>query len=306
MIRQLAIGLIPVWLMLATLVVVIGAILLRRFRDRKSNRQSPLTRSLLRSPGHSLRRKIEGFDFEIDALFVVTLMIPLIAFAGHISVSYFGGEPESISRILASSFVATLALAFAVKRLLPLLKKRREFVLGLEGELATGEELNQLMLDGCRVFHDVPTRYGNVDHVVVSESGVYCINTKMPGKPDEGAKFQVDYDRGMMRFPDREFRIPSDQVETEAKCLSDFLTSATGNQVEVEPLLAYPGWFIERIGRGRPVVFNPKNSQKFFVRSRSVLSPERVQQVAHQLEQLCRDVEPSFRESRSWEAAGKS
>lgn len=81
---------------------------------------------------------------------------------------------------------AVVILAFAMKRLLALLKERKNFVLGLEGELATGEELNKLMLDGCRVFHDVPIKYGNVDHVVIGESGVYCVNTKMQGITPSG------------------------------------------------------------------------------------------------------------------------
>ena len=62
------------------------------------------------------------------------------------------------------------------------MNERKSYALGLDGELATAEELNQLMLDGCRVFHDVPIRYGNVDHVVVHRSGVYAVNTKLLGQ----------------------------------------------------------------------------------------------------------------------------
>jgi homoserine kinase len=41
------------------------------------------------------------------------------------------------------------------------------------------EEINLLMLDGCRVFHDVPIEpYGNIDHVIVAPSAVYAVETK--------------------------------------------------------------------------------------------------------------------------------
>ncbi len=203
-----------------------------------------------------------------------------------------------------SLILGVLMTSVAGWKLLSLLRQRKLMTLGLEGELATGEELNQLMLLGCRVFHDVPARWGNLDHVVISHSGVYLVNTKMIGKPKDGdgnADVFVDHSTNTVRFPDRTWRIPVDQLETERKWLTQHLTSAVGRQVEVEPMVALPGWFIkERIGRGPVYVFNPFKPSKFFVQKRSVLSDEMVDRIAHQLEQLCRDVEPSYRAKSNW------
>jgi hypothetical protein len=59
--------------------------------------------------------------------------------------------------------------------LIYLIKRRREYRLGFAGERAVAEELNQLMLDGCRVFHDVPMEpYGNIDHVLIAPAGIFC------------------------------------------------------------------------------------------------------------------------------------
>jgi hypothetical protein len=127
----------------------------------------------------------------------------------------------------------------------------------------------------------------------------------MLGKlPKNGGKVEVTVDctRGMIQFPDRTYAIPSDQLTTEARCLSDYLTRAVGQQVAAEPMLALPGWFIrERIGRGSVYIINPRNPKKFFVQDRQVLSAEMVQRVAHQLEQLCRNVEPVFQEKKDWD-----
>ena len=114
---------------------------------------------------------------------MAVMAVPLLLFAVHVSQTYFMGEPESVLRIIFSVGFGTVLTAIAGRRLLSLLKDRKFCILGLEGELATGEELNQLMLDGCRVFHDIPFRFGNIDHVVVSQSGVFSVNTKMLGKP---------------------------------------------------------------------------------------------------------------------------
>jgi hypothetical protein len=42
-------------------------------------------------------------------------------------------------------------------------------------------------------------------------------------------------------------------------------------------------------------VINPLRPKKCFVQQRQSLSDMQVQRIAHQLEQLCRNVEPSFR-----------
>lgn len=296
--------LIPIGVMVVGVLPIIGLVQLRRWAEHRYKRESPLARDLLRPPGHSLRAKIDDLSLDIDGYLVAILVIPVLAFAAHVSQSYFAGTPESGSRTAISILVAATALMIAGWQLLKLLQKRKWFIIGWEGELATAEELNQLMLDGCRVFHDIPFQYGNIDHVVVSRSGVYAVNTKTPGKPKEGngrAEVVIDHKENVFRFPDHEAQIPGEQIEGEAKWLSTYLTSSVARPITVEPMLALPGWYIkERIGRGSVYVINPIKPQRFFVQNREVLNAELIQQVAHQLEQLCRVVEPSYKQDRAW------
>ena len=58
------------------------------------------------------------------------------------------------------------------------LKKRRNLRLGYEGEIAVGQELNQLMLQGKHVYHDFPADKFNIDHIVVGRSGIFAVETK--------------------------------------------------------------------------------------------------------------------------------
>lgn len=73
--------------------------------------------------------------------------------------------------------------------------------------------------------------------------------------------------------------------------------------MSAESILALPGWFVkERIGRGSVCVIIPYKPKMFFVHNRVVLGPAGAQQISHQLELLCRDVEPSFLEKQArWE-----
>ena len=167
----------------------------------------------------------------------------------------------------------------------------------MEGEIATGEELNQLMLHGCRVFHDLQFEYGNIDHVVVSQSGVFSVETKTLAKANHSGseKVTVDFANNRIQFTDWNCPIPTKQLKTNSRWLSQYLSSATGMKVEAESMLALPGYFIEkRIGKSNFFVFNPNQPKKFFSNSRVVFTPEQVQRIAHQVENSCRDVKPSF------------
>lgn len=275
-----------------------------RRRQSQKTRQNPLTRTLLRSPGHSLRKKIDELDIEVTSILIVWMLLPALICLAHLSDSYFRGTPESTLRIV-SSLVAAIGLSLLIGRtLFKKLDELRRFKLGLEGELATGQELDQLMLEGCRVFHDIPFPYCNIDHVVVSCSGVLTVNTKMRGKPKEGkgkAEIVVDHENDEIRFPDFKCRIPNKQLETGSHWLSQHLSAAMGETIQAEPILALPGWFIsKRIGRGKVFVINPVKPKRFFVQSRQSFSETRVSQLAHHVELLCRDVQPSFREDPSW------
>lgn len=268
----------------------------------QNDRRSPLARDLMRPPGYSLRRKIADLDSDINLFIIVLFSIPLLVYSVHLSVSYFGRQPESVLRIAVSVSAGMLAEVLFGRKLLRLLNERKSYALGLDGELATAEELNQLMRDGCRVFHDIPFPYGNIDHVVISHSGVYTVNSKALGKPpgDGSAEVRVDYQKNIIHFPDRQYNIPVHQLTAEAKWLSDHLTKAVGQPVVAEPMLALPGWFIkERTGHGVCVV-NPVKANRFFIQSRQVVSDEMAQRIGHQLEQLCRDVTPVFREKKEW------
>tara|TARA_R110002111_G_scaffold100976_6_gene156478 strand:+ start:38667 stop:39548 length:882 start_codon:yes stop_codon:yes gene_type:complete len=283
------------------------AVFIAYFWKRKQDlnyRQSPLTQELMRPPGYSLQQKISELNDEVLISFIFMLLAPLLLYSIHLSYSYFGGEPESFLRTLTIVVMGLGILTFFGYRLIWVLDEKKKYKLGLQGEMFTGEELNQLMLCGCRVFHDIQFQYGNIDHVVVSPSGVYSINTKMRGKPKRGedrAEMIVDHQKNLLRFPDYEHPIPTKQLETESHWLSNYLTSSVGNQVKVQPILAFPGWYIkERIGRGSVYVINPKNPKSFFVNNQAILKPAEMQQIAHQLEQLCRNVEPSYREKKGW------
>ena len=294
---DLLIPLGPLVIILATIGILFVVFHWWRSKIRKRNRRSPLTRKMLRSPGESLRNEIEELDAENNFLIVMTIMAPILLYAITLSQIHFSSNPKPVVSWGAFVLIALLAMIYFLRQVFSNFETLRKKRLGMEGEIATGEELNQLMLHGCRVFHDLPFEYGNIDHVVVSQSGVFSVETKTLAKlnASKSEKVTVDFARNELQFSDRSWNIPVKQLETNSRWLGKHLSSATGIKVEAEPMLALPGYFIEkRIGKSSFFVLNPKQPKKFFSNSRIMFTPEQVQRIAHQVEQLCRDVEPSF------------
>jgi hypothetical protein len=105
------------------------------------------------------------------------------------------------------------------------------------------------MLRHCRVFHDVPVPgyRGNIDHVVVSRTGVYAVETKTRGKREiDEERHIVAYDGQAITFPSgyRDTKALA-QAQLQAEKLGAFLTGATGDSIKVKPIVVLPGWFVE-------------------------------------------------------------
>ena len=66
-----------------------------------------------------------------------------------------------------------------------------------------------------------------------------------------------------------------------------------GDPVVVKPVLALPGWFVERKAKSEVVIINGGNAPSTFANLfHSALSDEMIKRIVHQLEQRCRDVAP--------------
>jgi Nuclease-related domain len=266
------------------------------FRRKRRGRRSPLTGNLLRGPGESLRTDIESITEKLNGALVnlfTTFVPPLIVF---LLLAYLQSNKVPIWQLALTYLFFLLLVAWATQRLYRLLKQRSNFYLGLDAELAVGQELNHLMAQGCRVFHDFPAENFNIDHVVIAPSGVYAVETKGRSKPDRKrgqADSRVVFNGKALQFPDKVETDPLDQAKRQADWLSKWLTSAVGTSVKVRGILIFPGWFVERRGTGQINVLSGKEAYQLGKSGSTILDAEMIRRISHQVEQRCRDVEPT-------------
>jgi hypothetical protein len=264
-------------------------------RKTGANRRSPLTRNLLRSAGDSLRPQLEDLALDMLGLACLLVMFPLMAYSIWISELHFGrAQPTMLASVIVG--LLTLAvLSFISYRLWKVIQRRRTLDLALDGEMAIGQELNQLMLKGYAVYHDFPAEHFNIDHIVVAPGGVFAVETKARPKPitSEGkTDAEVIYDGSSLRFANWENREFLEQATRQGKWLAQWLTSAVGEAVVVKPVLALPGWFIKRVGRGPVQVISGRDAGYLARPDDQLLSPALIQRIVHQIDARCRTVEP--------------
>jgi hypothetical protein len=163
--------------------VVAGAMLLWRRRQARAHRRSPLTTDLLRGPGYGVRLQLDQLGNQVDEHALVLVTIPLAVYAVHLTQSYLFAVPESATRTLTGVAVGLGFIIWTSIKLLRLSVKMDRMRVGLDAEMAVGQELDQLMRDGAVVYHDVPGENFNIDHVVIAKSGLFAIETKGRPKP---------------------------------------------------------------------------------------------------------------------------
>ena len=287
-------AILPLIIGMAPFTLLVWALV--KFRKRKSlQRKNPINTHLLRSPGQTLIEEMD--EISID-LFSHLLMTPFISLSLYV---YFLNTKQS--KLFLFFFASTLVsfLVYVGFKITRLINKQDALRLGYDAELAVGQELNLLMRQGFYVYHDVNLKTTinkfNIDHVVVGKSGIFAIETKGRSKPTRNIdkdSSKVVFDGKKLVFPLWEESEPIEQAKRQASTLQKWLTSAIGEPVIVKAVVALPGWYSSTTIKNPEVaVINGKNPENFFSSNKGKeLSDKQIAQISHQLDSLCRNVEP--------------
>ena len=251
-------------------------------------KRSPLRDDLLRSPGQTIQDRLldKTLDFASDVWSLLYILIGM----GFVPLLI----GSSFLRILVWVILGVIVL-WILYRLRTRSKEIQDLRLGLDGELATAEELSQLMFHGYYVFHDLPADHFNIDHVVIGPAGVFAVETKARSKPVGKGKelATVIFEGSQLKFPKYPESESIQQAKGQSKWLPEFLGKSVGKAISVKPVLALPGWLVDRRTKDASImVINPKEAVKYVTSNEKVLDEQTIQQIKYQVEQRCRTVEP--------------
>jgi hypothetical protein len=276
------------WVMIfavPSLVTLIILVMIKRARDREA--RLPFTRQPLRVPGESARQKAdEVFESMSMDLFLICFVWPATGLVLGL-VKY--GNPKvsaTIGLVVAIAGAAVIGARFIQK-----LRTYANYRLGSLGEQVVGRELDQLMAQGYRVFHDVEFEGWNIDHVVVGPKGVFAVETKTRRKPSRrsGLDARVVFDGEALTFPGKpRDRAAIEQASNNAASLTKWIAEAAGERIPVVPVVALPGWELVIKNYGPVAVYSATDMGDLMLRRGKIqLDPGQIQRVAHQLKHLC-------------------
>lgn len=214
---------------------------------------------LLRSPGESRRKEIEVIDSQInDCLMYIGIAVAVQIIAFTFLTTMLTGTVLTYLLGTSSALTISFSLWYLVKTTTLVIKRSRNAD-GYHGERIVGDQLNILILEGYRVFHDLQFDGFNIDHALVGPGGVFTVETVLKRKSKTLKENLVRFDGEKLHWPkgranDLGIQTAFDRSIT----LRQFLSNALGGSVEVQPLLVLPGWQIETEKKGRVTILGPK------------------------------------------------
>jgi hypothetical protein len=291
-------GLFLLLLYLGSLGLLAAAVFSLLWMRRARGFRRPVKERMLRPAGNSLAEKVSELGENAGMWFLTAVIVPLMT-ATFLVLGIEWTTRIPSSKAWGAALTAIFLFVPLAWRFLVIGKRYMNHQLGLSGERAVAEQLQELARMGCYIFHDLqPEKSWNIDHIVVTPESVLVVETKtrrMRKRGNDTAAHEVVFDGRQLHFPQWSDTHGLQQAERNAGWVRDFLGKALSEPVNVEPVLALPGWMVRRKGRGPVYVVNPKEIRAL-VRARGIhaISPgraKRMKQIAFALEQRCRDVE---------------
>lgn len=294
---------VPTWMLLAfagyfcVFTFVVGVVHLWSVRRRKE--RPPEKFKLLRGPGETLRRRVQKADEDLIAYFAAGAFLPIAVGCGCLVLAAAMPTPLVLPAAAVAALAFILSAVAAVVLLLRFVNRRRNDFLGYLGERLVAEYLDPLVSQGYRVFHDVPAegreKKFNLDHVAVGPTGVAVIETKARRKKKGREGFpehEVVSDGTRLIWPWGDEDLCIGQVQAAADWLREWILKKTAIRTNPKPIVVIPGWYAKERAIGAVRVTNQKLLASMISQWRpQPLTPDQVDLISRQLDDVCRDVE---------------
>ena len=249
--------------------------------------KSPLKDSPLRNPGESLDKEIDKLVNDTAMTYLVMMLFSIVL-AG---LEWWRWTHDINFDPIGATIVALIVTPFCIYKIVKSLRKAKRLKQGRDGEKAVGQYLENLRETSAKIYHDIPAKNFNIDHVVIAKSGIYVIETKTYSKPDSGRP-SVIFDGTSLKLnsgvtTDK----PLSQVQASSNWLRELIKETTGKAFAVKPVIVFPGWFIEPTSDAKASdiwVLNPKGLPTFIANSKDKMTSEDMNLVSFHLSRYVR------------------
>jgi hypothetical protein len=165
----------------------------------------------------------------------------------------FAGYPAWQLYVLLVTLFA--AAVFALYRLACTIREWRQVRFLRDANIAVGHSLQRIATGHGRVFHDVVTSAGIVDHVIVGQGGIYAVNVVAHRSMRRESVQLADSE---LRFRPDGKSIPIADIAAKTTKLEQEFRDLLRNSVRVRSVIAVPGWHAESQSNEGHLVVNER------------------------------------------------
>ena len=132
-----------------------------------------------------------------------------------------------------------IAAVLAAWRLGRTILAYREVRFVRDANVAVGHQLQRIATGANRVFHDVKTSAGIVDHVLVGQTGIYAVNVVAKRG---GQKGNAVLKNNFLSFSSHAEALPVVEITASTVRLEKEIRRLLGHKIRVRSVIAAPGW----------------------------------------------------------------
>ena len=170
----------------------------------------------------------------------------------------FAGYPAWQLYILLAALGA--AAMFALYRLTQTIRSLREVKFLRDANIAVGHSLQRMASGHGRVFHDVVTSAGIVDHVLVGQSGIYAFNV-VARRPSR--KGTVNLAGNELHFLPRDTHVSIVDIAAKTTRLERDFRQLLKHSVRIRSVIAVPGWHVDNQASDGHLIVNERTLPMF-------------------------------------------
>jgi len=197
--------------------------------------------SIMHEAAQRFRDELERLS-NAQAIYLSGTLVFLVLFAASYVLKaqdLFAGYPEW--QLWLQIGFLTLAAVFAAWRLGSTVLARRNVKFVRDANVAVGHQLQQISVGANRVFHDVATSAGVVDHVLVGQRGIYAVNVvARRGGKNRSAVLNGEH----LSFSNSDATTPIVEITASTARLQKEICKLLGHKIRVRSVIAVPGWDI--------------------------------------------------------------
>lgn len=210
--------------------------------SRSVDSSSNFSEQIMHEAAQGFRDELDRMSASQSRYLCGALVFALLFVAAYFlrAQQLFSGYP-SWQLYLQLSFLA-LVIGFAAYCIVRTTHARHQLKFVRDANIAIGHQLRQLPLQDASIFHDVPTKAGIVDHVIVGHSGIYAINVVARRSRKRGDVRLVDH---CIEYAGSDDDFSIVEIASKTARLQKELGSMLGRKLRVRSVVAVPGWNVD-------------------------------------------------------------